>query len=158
MASHAMRARGNAIGLWMHRAFRGRLDGGGKVGGVLMLTTPGRRTGLPRSTMVRYLDDGDARLVWGTGSGSPTEPDWFRNLRRAPEATIEIGTTASRVRTEVLEGDELARVWHDVVLAQLPTVAKYERRSGRTIPVARLHPLHPLDPATDAAAGTPRRD
>ena len=51
MASHAMKARGNAIGLWIHRAFRGRLDGGGKVGGVLMLTTPGRRTGLPRSTI-----------------------------------------------------------------------------------------------------------
>ncbi|MFW5473622.1 nitroreductase/quinone reductase family protein [Knoellia sp. CPCC 206450] len=155
MASRAMRARGNAIGVWMHRAFKGRLDGGGKVGGVLMLTTPGRRTGLPRSTMVRYLDDGDAHLVWGTGSGSPAEPDWFRNLRQVSEATVEIGTTASRVRPEVLADDERARVWRDVVLAQIPTVAKYERRSGRTIPVARLHPL---GPALDAATRRSRRD
>ena len=139
--SHAMKARGNAMGVWMHRAFKGRLDGGGKVGGVLMVTSPGRRTGLPRSAMVRYLDDGEAYLVWGTGSGSRTEPDWFRNLRRAGEATIEIGTRAEKVRPEVLEGEERDRVWRGTVLARIPTVEKYERRSGRTIPVARLHPV-----------------
>lgn len=139
--SHAMKARGNAIGLWMHRAFKGRLDGGGKVGGVLMLTCPGRRTGLPRSTMVRYLDDGGAYLVWGTGSGSPSEPDWFRNLRRADVATIEIGARSQRVRPEVLEGSDRDTVWLATIRAQIPGVEKYERRSGRTIPVARLHPL-----------------
>lgn len=140
-ASHAMKARGNAIGVWMHRAFRGRLDGGGRVGGVLMVTSPGRRTGVPRSAMVRYLSDGEDYLVWGTGSGSPTEPDWFRNLRRTEEATIEIGTRAQRVRREVLDGAELDAVWVGTVLAQIPSVGKYERKAGRTIPVARLHPL-----------------
>jgi deazaflavin-dependent oxidoreductase (nitroreductase family) len=139
--SHRTRARGNAIGLWIHRTFKGRLDGGGKVGGVLMVTSPGRRTGLPRSAMVRYLDDGDAYLVWGTGSGSPTDPDWFRNLREADEATIEIGTRAQRVRPEVLTGTDRDRVWNDVVLARIPSVAKYERKAQRTIPVARLHPI-----------------
>ena len=149
--SHAMKVRGNAIGLWMHRAFRGRLDGGGKVGGVLMLTSPGRRTGTPRSTMVRYLDEGQAYLVWGTGSGSPTEPDWFRNLRRAREATIEIGTRVQRVRPEVLRGEERDRVWRGTVLTRIPSVAKYERRSGRTIPVARLHPLPPGRDSADVS-------
>ncbi|GAA4113291.1 hypothetical protein GCM10022415_08540 [Knoellia locipacati] len=153
--SRSMMARGNAIGVWMHRAFRGRLDGGGKVGGVLMLTSPGRRTGLPRSTMVRYLEDGGAYLVWGTGSGSTTEPDWFRNLRETDEATIEIGTRAQRVRPEVLEGSDRDTVWLSTVRAQIPGVEKYEKRSGRTIPVARLHPV---GPRVDAADGPRRRD
>jgi deazaflavin-dependent oxidoreductase (nitroreductase family) len=65
-----------------------------------MITTPGRRTGTPRSTCVRYLERPEGLVVWGTGSGSPQDPDWFRNLR----------------------------------------VAKYERRAGRTIPVAVLEP------------------
>ena len=138
--SHAMMARGNAVGLWMHRAFKGRLDGGGKVGGVLMVTSPGRRTGLPRSTMVRFLEDGDGYLVWGTGSGSTTEPDWFRNLRRAREVTVEVGTRSQRVRPEVLVGEDRDRVWRDVIVAQIPGVEKYAMKSGRTIPVARLHP------------------
>ena len=138
--SHAMMARGNAVGLWMHRAFKGRLDGGGKVGGVLMVTSPGRRTGLPRSTMVRFLEDGDGYLVWGTGSGSTTEPDWFRNLRRAREVTVEVGTRSQRVRPEVLVGEDRDRVWRDVIVAQIPGVEKYAMKSGRTIPVARLQP------------------
>jgi deazaflavin-dependent oxidoreductase (nitroreductase family) len=139
--SRSMKARGNAIGLWIHRTFKGRLDGGGKEGGVLMVTSPGRRTGLTRSAMVRYLDEGDDYLVWGTGSGSPTDPDWFRNLREAEEATIEIGTRSWRVRPEVLTGAERDRVWNDVVLARIPSVSKYERKAQRTIPVARLHPM-----------------
>ena len=32
-------------------------------------------------------------------------------------------------------------MWNDVVLAEAPGVAKYERRAGRTIPVAVLKPV-----------------
>lgn len=132
---------GNVIGVWIHRTFRGRLDSGSKNVHVLMITTPGRRTGLPRSTMVRYLDHAGGYLVWGTGSGSRTEPDWFQNLRVARRAQVEIGTGARTVDARVLSGSERDRVWRDVVLAEVPDVVKYEAKSGRTIPVAHLTPL-----------------
>ncbi len=132
---------GNAIGLWIHRTFKGRLDSGSKNVHVLMITTPGRRTGLPRSTMVRYLDHDGGYLVWGTGSGSRTEPDWFQNLRRATSAQVEIGTTTHTVTPQVLAGSDRERVWREVVLAQVPEVAKYEGKSGRTIPIAHLAPV-----------------
>jgi deazaflavin-dependent oxidoreductase (nitroreductase family) len=135
---------GNVIGLWFHHRFHGRLDSGGKAK-VLMLTSPGRRTGLPRSVMVRYLDHDGGYVVWGTGSGSPTEPDWFRNLRRTTRAQVEIGTTSRAVTPQVLSGAERDRVWHDVVLAAAPEVAKYEAKSGRTIPVAVLRPVRAAD-------------
>ncbi len=83
-------ARGNRIGVLTHRLAGGRLDAFGDQT-VLMITSPGRRTGTPRSTMVRYLDHEDAFLVWGTGGGARQEPDWFRNLRHTPRARIEIG-------------------------------------------------------------------
>ncbi|MFC7597968.1 nitroreductase family deazaflavin-dependent oxidoreductase [Terrabacter sp. GCM10028922] len=142
---HRMMHRGNAMGLWMHRRFHGRLDSGGAAK-VLMLTSPGRRTGLPRSVMVRYLDHEGGYLVWGTGSGSPTEPDWFRNLRRAPRARVEIGTTGRDVVPQVLDDGERDRVWRDVVLAAAPGVAKYEAKAGRTIPVAVLRPVEVTPP------------
>lgn len=137
---HRFASRGNAIGVWIHHRFGGRLDSGGKAT-VLMVTSPGRRTGLPRSTMVRYLDHDGGYLVWGTGSGSPTEPDWFRNLRKADVASVEIGTRALDVRPEVLDGAERDRVWREVVLATVPEVAKYEAKAGRIIPVALLRPV-----------------
>ncbi|HET8988554.1 MAG TPA: nitroreductase family deazaflavin-dependent oxidoreductase [Humibacillus sp.] len=139
---HRMMRRGNAIGLWFHRRFRGRLDSGGSAT-VLMLTSPGRRTGQPRSVMVRYLPYDGGYLVWGTGSGSPTEPDWFRNLRRATRADVEIGTTSQPVTPRVLTGPERDRVWREVVLAAAPGVAKYEAKAGRIIPVAVLQPVEP---------------
>ncbi len=138
---HRMKRTGNAIGVWLHRTFKGRLDSGSKDVHVLMLTMPGRRTGLPRSTMVRYLDHDGGFLVWGTGSGSRTDPDWFRNLRAATQARVEIGTRGVAVRPEVLEGGERDRVWREVVLAQVPGVARYEAKAGRVIPVALLRPV-----------------
>ena len=137
---HRLMHHGNAIGVWIHHAFKGRLDAFGDQT-VLMVTSPGRRSGRPRSTMVRYLDHDGGYLVWGTGSGSPTDPDWFRNLRRAREATVEIGTRAETVTATELRGEERDRVWRDVVLAKVPGVAKYEAKAGRIIPVALLRPV-----------------
>ena len=122
---HRLMRQGNAIGVWIHHAFKGRLDAFGDQT-VLMVTSPGRRTGRPRSTMVRYLDHGGGYLVWGTGSGSRTDPDWFRNLRRADLVTIEIGTRAETVTPTELRGEDRERVWREVILTQVPGVAKYE--------------------------------
>lgn len=131
---------GNRIGVFTHRAAGGRLDAFGDTT-VLMVTAPGRRTGLPRSTMVRYLEHDDGYLVWGTASGAPRDPDWFRNLRHTSRARIEIGRDAQDVDVEELTGPERDRVWRDVVLARAPGVARYERKAGRVIPVARLTPV-----------------
>ncbi len=131
---------GNRIGVFTHRAAGGRLDAFGDTT-VLMITAPGRRTGVPRSTMVRYLEHDDGYLVWGTASGAPRDPDWFRNLRHTSRARIEIGRDAQDVDIEELTGPERDRVWRDVVLARAPGVARYERKAGRVIPVARLTPV-----------------
>ena len=138
----SLTSRGNAFGVWLHRVAKGRLDAWGDTT-VLMITSPGRRTGVPRSTMVRYLDHDGGYLVWGSGSGAPRDPDWFRNLRHTPTARIEIGTEGEDVEAEELTGAERDRVWHDVVLARAPGVARYEKKAGRVIPVAMLRPVRP---------------
>jgi len=132
---------GNRIGVWMYRTLDGRLASGSKDVHVLMITTPGRRTGLPRSTCVRYLDSDEGFVVWGTGSGSPSDPDWFRNLREASFADVQVGASKLQVRPRELVAAERDAVWTGVVLAQAPGVAKYARRAGRVIPVAVLEPI-----------------
>ena len=138
---HRLTRIGNRIGVWMYRTLNGRLSSGSKRVHVLVITTPGRRTGIPRSTCVRYLDSAAGFLVWGTGSGSRHDPDWFRNLRAATEAGVQIRSRRLQVRPRELTGDERDATWNDTVLAQAPEVAKYALRSGRTIPVAVLEPL-----------------
>jgi deazaflavin-dependent oxidoreductase (nitroreductase family) len=133
---------GNRIGVWMYRTLDGRLASGRKHVHVLMITTPGRRTGLPRSTCMRYLKTSEGFVVWGTGSGSPRDPDWFRNLRAAKVAEVQVGADKLQVRAQELVGQERDDMWNGVVLAQAPEVAAIARKAGRTIPVAVLTPIH----------------
>jgi len=132
---------GNRIGVWMYQTLNGRLSSGSKRVHVLLITSPGRRTGIPRSTCVRYLDSAAGYVVWGSCSRSRSDPDWFRNLRAATEAEVQIRSRHLWVRPRELVGDQRDAAWNDTVLAQAPEVAKYARRSGRTIPVAVLEPV-----------------
>jgi deazaflavin-dependent oxidoreductase (nitroreductase family) len=137
---------GNRIGVWMYRTLDGRLSSGSKTVHVLMITTPGRRTGVARSTCVRYLEVDDGFVVWGTGSGSRHDPDWFCNLREAKVADLQIRTRQVKARARELIGEERNAMWNDVVLAQAPEVEKYARRAGRTIPIALLQPNETSSP------------
>jgi deazaflavin-dependent oxidoreductase (nitroreductase family) len=137
---------GNRIGVWTYRRLDGRMVSGSKEVHVLMITTPGRRTGIPRSTCVRYLETSDGLVVWGSGSGSPKDPDWFENLRAVDEAEIQVGPRRFQARPRELLGPERAAMWEDVVLAEAPGVAKYARKAGRVIPVAVLGPSSVSDP------------
>lgn len=129
---------GNHIGVWMYRTLDGRLSSGSKDVHVLMITTPGRRTGIPRSTCVRYLETPDGLVVWGTGSGSRRDPDWFQNLRAVEEADVQLRARRFRVRPRALLGTERDTMWNEIILSEAPGVARYERKAGRAIPVAVL--------------------
>jgi deazaflavin-dependent oxidoreductase (nitroreductase family) len=138
---HKLLRLGNQIGVWMYRASHGRLASYNKDTKVLMITAPGRRTGVLHSTCVRYLETADGLLVWGTASGAPRDPDWFRNLRKAKTADVQIGAKTLQVRPRELLGEERDAAWLGIVLAQAPDVEKYARKAGRTIPVAVLQPV-----------------
>jgi deazaflavin-dependent oxidoreductase (nitroreductase family) len=131
---------GNRMSAWMYRVSDGRLLNT-KNAKVLMITTPGRRTGVLHSTCVRYLETPGGFVVWGTASGAPRDPDWFRNLRKVKVADVQMGAQTVRVRPRVLLGQERDSAWQDIVLAQAPEVERYAHRAGRTIPVAVLEPI-----------------
>lgn len=101
----------------------------------------GPTNGHPAVDCVRFLDTAEGFVVWGTASGSPRDPDWFRNLRAADLAEVQVRAARLQVRPRELVGGERDAMWNDVVLAQASGVAKYARRAGRTIPVAVLEPV-----------------
>ena len=127
------------FGVWLYRRLHGRAMGGSAEAPVVVLTVTGRRSGVPRSACVRALRRDEGYLVWGSASGRPADPDWFRNLRAAGRAQLRDGDRELAVDAVELVGDERSRVWRDIVTV-LPAVRKYEAKAGRTIPVARLTP------------------
>ena len=104
---------------------------------LLLLTTTGARSGLPRTTPLLYSTDGDRLVVIASKGGEPTHPDWYHNLLAHPEATVEVGGEAFPVRAEVAQGAERRRLF-DQQAAQMPFFAEYERTTRRAIPVVIL--------------------
>ena len=132
---------GNRIGVWMYRHLDGRLSSGSKKVQVLMITTPGRRTGIPRSTCVRFLESPKGLVVWGTGAGARRDPDWFENLRRVRVTHVQVRARRFEAAVRELVGDERDEMWRDTILVQAPGVVRYADKAGRTIPVAVLEPV-----------------
>jgi deazaflavin-dependent oxidoreductase (nitroreductase family) len=131
---------GNRIAVWWYRRLDGRLSGG-TGSRVLMITTPGRRTGIARSTCVAYVETPAGPVVWATGAGSSDDPDGFQNLRRAETAQVQVRARHFDVRPRELHGEAREAVWHETILAAAPEVARYAQKAGRTIPVAVLEPV-----------------
>jgi deazaflavin-dependent oxidoreductase (nitroreductase family) len=114
---------------------------GGQVGGrfagrpMLLLTTIGARSGQPRVTPLNYSTDGDRLVVIASKGGSPTHPDWYRNLVANPEVTIEVGTERFRARAMTAQEPERTRLF-DQQAAIMPFFDGYRRQvTAREIPV-----------------------
>ena len=132
---------GNRLGVGLYRLLDRRFMRGSREVNVLIVTVPGRRSGVVRSNCVRFIRTPDGLVVWGSGSGSKRDPQWFQNLRAAGRASVEIGRDRMQVRAREVTGRERDVMWTDVVLAEVPAVARYARKAGRTIPIAVLEPV-----------------
>lgn len=121
------------------RLTRGRVVALGLVPS-LIITTTGRRSGLPRSNPLVYVRDGDAYVVVGSNWGRPTLPAWVYNLRHAAAAVVTVGGRKLPVRASAVSGAERDRLWR-LLVAAWPAYEVYVRRAGgRELPVYRLEP------------------
>jgi deazaflavin-dependent oxidoreductase (nitroreductase family) len=114
------------------RANRGHVPG--RKYPLILLTTVGAKTGLPRTTPLNYSRDGDRIIVIASKAASPTHPDWYYNLLAHPEAIIEIGTEKFPVRATIAEGEARERLFN-AQAALMPFFAEYQRQTTRRIPV-----------------------
>lgn len=122
------------------RANAGRV--GGQFAGtrLLLLTTRGARSGLPRTTPLVHLPDGERLIVFASNGGAPAAPGWFHNLMAAPEAVVEVGADRCAVRARLVDDAEREGVWERQIAAD-PAFADFRRRalaSGRDIPLVAL--------------------
>ena len=126
------RTRGRLMRLWHRRA--------------LVLTTRGRRSGLPRTVVVQYFPDGRDLVVVAANSGMPTHPAWYLNLTADPRATVEVEGRTVPVRAVPMTRDE-ATAWWPRVLETAPDYARFPERTDRPLPLLRLVPVDVESPA-----------
>ena len=71
------------------RANEGRVGGNFEGAPLLLLHSTGARSGQERVNPMMYQDLGGGEIaVFASKAGQPTNPDWYHNLRAAPQATV----------------------------------------------------------------------
>ncbi len=107
---------------------------------VVMLTTTGARSGLPRTVPVLSLQTADGFVVIASNFGQAHHPGWYYNLRADSRATLAIRGAEHTVCTVEASGDLRARIWVEA-LKVFPGYSEYERRaSNREIALFVLEP------------------
>ncbi|MFI7063733.1 nitroreductase family deazaflavin-dependent oxidoreductase [Kribbella sp. NPDC050124] len=124
------------------RANEGRVGGAFEGAPMVLLHHRGRKSGREYVTPTMYLpqeNDPDTIYVFATKSGAPTNPDWYRNLVAAGNATIERGTETYDVAVHEITGPDRDRIYGEQA-RRYPGFASYEQRTAgiRTIPVLEL--------------------
>ena len=105
----------------------------------IKLTTTGRKSGRDRTVTLYGWEDGEDILVVGSWAGRERDPDWARNLRAGPKASVTRGKDALEVTANELSGVARERAWR-LVVERFPMYGTYQRKTTRQIPVFALKP------------------
>jgi deazaflavin-dependent oxidoreductase (nitroreductase family) len=130
----------------VHRIVLGATGGrlGWRAGGmpVIELTTTGRRSGQPRSTMLTSpYQEGSTIVIVASRGGDDHHPAWYLNLRDHPEVTVSMGgKPAQRMRAEIADPEDRDRLW-PLITADHRNYAGYQRKTKREIPLVLLRPV-----------------
>jgi len=131
-----------ALHVSIYRATSGRLGGTLRGAPVMLLTTTGRKSGLPRTTPVMYVRDGDALATVASNGGKDREPQWWSNLKANPTATVQVKGEKMTVEARKADPEEKGRLWK-LLTGVYPTYDDYQAKTSRKIPVVILQPLGP---------------
>jgi deazaflavin-dependent oxidoreductase (nitroreductase family) len=118
----------------------GRVANRGSGMPVLMLTTTGRKSGQPRTTMLTSPLQDDGRIVLvGSNGGDDRDPAWIGNLRADPSVSVTMEGRTVPMTAHVADPAEKAELWPRIV-ADHAHYAGYQAKTERDIPVVVLEP------------------
>ena len=108
---------------------------------VVELTTIGRKSGQPRSSMLTSpYQEGDRTYIVASRGGDDHNPAWFLNLADNPDVTVSIqGGPPQKMLAKVADPDERTRVW-PLITSKHTNYANYQKRTRREIPLVVLTP------------------
>lgn len=124
--------------------FKFLLAAGVPLGFNGLLTVPGRKSGLPRTTPVAIIDLSGRRWVWAPWG----DVQWVRNLRAAGRATITVRRRNEEVTATELDATQRLAFFRD-------TLGPVARRIPFGVPFIRIVDGVDLRDPIEAASGRP---
>jgi deazaflavin-dependent oxidoreductase (nitroreductase family) len=96
---------------------------------VVMLTTTGARSGVPRTVPVLGLPTADGLAVIASNYGQEHNPGWYHNLRAKPDGYVTVDGVRRVFHASEAQGDLRGRIWQEG-LKIYPGFSQYERRAS----------------------------
>jgi deazaflavin-dependent oxidoreductase (nitroreductase family) len=130
------------------RLTRGRTTASAALSGlpVIVVTTTGRRSGMPRQAQLIGIPvDDDGLALLGTNFGQATTPTWALNLEADPRATVAHGAVSLEVVARPATDEERA----EVLASAAALYVGYSRYASRI--TGRRVRIFVLDRAPDVA-------
>ena len=125
---------------WLLSVSKGKIGGNLQGMPVLQLTTTGRKSGQPRTSMLTSpLQDGDKIMVVASRGGDDKHPAWFLNLRDQPKVEVTMEGKTRPMTAHIADAAEKAELWPRII-ADHKNYAGYQKKTDRDIPVVILEP------------------
>ncbi len=107
---------------------------------VIIVTNYGCKTGAIRKTPLMRVSVGNCYVLIASQGGAPKHPQWYHNLRAAPEVEIRDGIKVhSMIVREIAKGNERNRLWK-IAVGAYPPYEEYQQKTDRMIPVFLAEP------------------
>jgi F420H(2)-dependent quinone reductase len=104
-----------------------------------LLTTTGRKSGLPRTTATLYLRDGQKVVLPASFGGRDGNPMWYLNLRANPRVRVQVRDEHLTMSARDATDDERRRYW-PVLIRMYPPYKGYRDAADRVIPLVVCEP------------------
>jgi deazaflavin-dependent oxidoreductase (nitroreductase family) len=101
---------------------------------ILLFTSTGRKSGLPRTIAIIYTQVGDKYVIIASKGGSPTHPKWYLNIEDDPNVEFQIKGDKFKARARTAESPEREQLWAEAIKTW-PNYDIYQSRTERRIPV-----------------------
>lgn len=116
------------------RAHNGKLGGRWANSQLVLVNTIGAKSGQVRTIPLVHHQQDDRIYIAGSAAGSETHPAWYHNLVANPDITYELGDDPVEATATLLDGEDRATAWAEIVAA-FPFFGDYQEKVSREIPV-----------------------
>jgi F420H(2)-dependent quinone reductase len=127
------------IHIWVYRRTNGRLGAKLLWFPAALVTTTGRKTGLPRTTATLYLRDGHRVILPASFGGRDRNPVWYLNLKAEPKVHVQVRSEQLDLTARDATDEERARYWRWLIKIY-PPYANYRDATDRVIPLVVCEP------------------
>lgn len=142
---------GLRLPIWLYRIHLDRLLGDR----FLMLIHTGRKSGLPRQTVIEVVQYDKATNTYYVVSGWGEKSDWYQNICKSPRVTVHVGGRKFQATAEFIALEKAIEILesyareHPVAFSELSGLFLGERmkpgsdapeRIARKMPMVAFHP------------------